>query len=1676
MELLTSLTSLTKSNSIKVIKDDFRFSTIKIVFLTNSFFLIFFTFFLQAQTITLNSVVPDKSLVGTPQNVTLTFTVGGGFNKQNIFKAELSDASGAFNPPTTTIGQTTNKSRTINCIIPGTLPSGTGYSIRIVSTLPLVISNVKPFSITPIGPAGTITGSSVVCQGQDLVTYSITPIPGATNYIWTLQPGCSIVSGHNSSEITVNFSESAISGNISVYGTDGTFNGNSSSLTVTVNKLPLITSQPLSSLNICPGTSKSFSVTATGTGTLSYQWFRNGSKITGATKSTYSVGKVTASMTGIYRVDVTNSCGTTSSNDAELGLDAVSPVWITVNGTLDVTIPCNNSKALSTAQSMAPEASDNCLTGLTSTKTSGTFIPAGDVSCSGTYVNTWIAADAAGNTSYVFTQTITVDENAGIVITKPATDLIVECDGSVNETEFNNWLSSNAGATAKSSCGAVSWTYDISALDPDGITTVSFTVTDDCGNPPATVQASFIISDNNSPVPDVKNLPGLDLSCNEEIPVPTATDACQGPIAGMTEDKITGLQCGTYTISWYYEDASGNIYFQDQVVNIIDNTPPDISQLHIDNLDNGCMNAESRNQTILDWLGPVQEWMKDWVSDNCGRITITNDYDFNDIQYTCGQAEGYLIITFKIEDDCGNYVEYPVQWNFLSEQPTVITPAQNKSIEVCNGEFDQTELNDWLNSHGGAEVSWPCGNVEWSNNFDDIYNDSGPGTYTIYFTATTECGQTISSDGLLTIWQNNINSVVVGPQQGTLCEGINGSNVIYDVVVTRDACSAESFQVQLGVTSENGGMPDGIAYAFTVEYPWVYEFGPDDEEIHATMQIWSYSENAPSLQNHEITLRAFDPAIGHPNADYGDYAEAPVPITTGSFANNIVPEKETLEDVTVECLYDAAPIAHDVCHGNNLLTGMIRFHEELSPGVYRVTWFFSDGRGYELDQGPHIITLSDSEAPIPHVAQLPDISVECFNDFWNNHETPTASDNCDGEMLWAGIEKHENNGDRTYTVYWAYTDWAGNKTTQTQKVILTDITPPDISRVSEIENFEIMSTGCKPTIEALDFYLSDWVQAVTLDLTPRISDNCENFTVTNDYNINNLSAGCGTTGTITITFTFTDDAGNSWEVHSNWTIYSFTPEVVKWAEGLTVEMRNGEIDQTALNGWLASNGGGEVSWSCGNVEWSNNFNEVYGAGGLGNYPVTFTATSECGDKTTMVATLTVSKYNIGSVKVGPQQGHVCPLLSVRVTYELTVTREVGSVGAIDVRLGVTGFNGGHLEGIYDFWYEKDGIYTSDLLHFTETDNSQTVTVVIQKKPVYFDGTHELMIRAYDPALGHPNSESGDFAEDLLTFTTGYPNPPDCPVIRTVFTSNDNCEVTLADVAASNQFCTPVTDLISRSDKSGPFGIGSHTINYTTSDGSTCLLSFEVKGKNIGDVQMGAQQGIICQGSPWRIEYPVTINRHVCSSEGTFDLEIHFIVPAGTPDLSYGLADIQSPVHFEPGQTEKTVNVFISSSDGTYAGGYDLTLRILPAGKWAESYQGLAEYKEVSQFMQSCDPETKSAQIRVTGDDSHSTAVKEIPDRTKDEIKNDVLPAFVKAYPNPFNDEIKFEFSSSFDTNAKLEIFNVLGSSMGVIFDEKITGGVLNMVSYHHSFDFTQFIFYRIIIGDKIFIGKLIHQK
>ena len=102
---------------------------------------------------------------------------------------------------------------------------------------------------------------------------------------------------------------------VAVSNPGGTVNSNGALLEIVTP--PVVTVQPAGGL-VAAGGVKVFSVTASGTAPLAYQWRRNGVTISGATAATYSIPSAQAADAGSYDVLVSNAAGSATSEPAPL--------------------------------------------------------------------------------------------------------------------------------------------------------------------------------------------------------------------------------------------------------------------------------------------------------------------------------------------------------------------------------------------------------------------------------------------------------------------------------------------------------------------------------------------------------------------------------------------------------------------------------------------------------------------------------------------------------------------------------------------------------------------------------------------------------------------------------------------------------------------------------------------------------------------------------------------------------------------------------------------------------------------------------------------------------------------------------------------------------------------------------------------------------------------------------------------------------------------------------------------------------------------------------------------------------------------------------------------------------------------------------------------------------------
>jgi hypothetical protein len=159
-----------------------------------------------------------------------------------------------------------------------------------------------------------------VTAGQT-ATFSVTATGTAPlSYQW--QKNGAAINGATSSSYTTPATTSSDNGALfTVVVTNSVGSVTSSAAILTVNPAPVapsITTQPANQ-TVTAGQTATFSVTATGTAPLSYQWQKNGTAISGATSSTYTTPSTSTTDNGAqFVVAVSNSVGNVISSAATL--------------------------------------------------------------------------------------------------------------------------------------------------------------------------------------------------------------------------------------------------------------------------------------------------------------------------------------------------------------------------------------------------------------------------------------------------------------------------------------------------------------------------------------------------------------------------------------------------------------------------------------------------------------------------------------------------------------------------------------------------------------------------------------------------------------------------------------------------------------------------------------------------------------------------------------------------------------------------------------------------------------------------------------------------------------------------------------------------------------------------------------------------------------------------------------------------------------------------------------------------------------------------------------------------------------------------------------------------------------------------------------------------------------
>jgi endonuclease/exonuclease/phosphatase family metal-dependent hydrolase len=277
------------------------------------------------------------------------------------------------------------------------IPAGndSGTNPPVIVTQPQSQTNAAGTTITfSVGASGSGT---LACQWQ----FNGTNIAGATANPFVLV-NAQLTNNGNYSVIVTNLFGSVISSN---------------AVLLLTNAPPAITTQPQSQ-SVLAGQTATFSVGATGTPPLNYQWFFSGTNIAGATTNPFTLANVQLTNAGNYSVVITNIAGSATSSAALLTVLFTNPaVFAQWNFN---SVPGDNNTGTGTTAPSVGSGTASMVGGVTANgtgfATGDTFFdPAGSTDNSGWNTTTY-PAQGTGNKNRGVQFTVSTAVRQNIVI------------------------------------------------------------------------------------------------------------------------------------------------------------------------------------------------------------------------------------------------------------------------------------------------------------------------------------------------------------------------------------------------------------------------------------------------------------------------------------------------------------------------------------------------------------------------------------------------------------------------------------------------------------------------------------------------------------------------------------------------------------------------------------------------------------------------------------------------------------------------------------------------------------------------------------------------------------------------------------------------------------------------------------------------------------------------------------------------------------------------------------------------------------------------------------------------------------------------------------------------------------------------------------------------------------
>ncbi len=693
---------------------------------------------------------PTSATVCAGTNTTFTVSAFGTGSLTYQWKKSGTNIIGAtsstYNIPSPVFSDTAAYS----VVITGTCGSITSNSANLILNAPTLITT-QPTS--PTICIGTSTTFTVAATGLGTLTYQ-----------WK-KAGFSIM-GATSSSYTISSPAISDTGvySVTVTGTCGSINSNN--VTLNLYAPTIITSQPTTA-TICIGTSNTFSVSATGSGTLSYQWKKAGVNITGATASSYVISSSAISDTGSYSVIVTSGCGSVTSNNVNLLLS--TPTSISTQPT-SATVCAGTSTSFTVSALGAGTLTYQW-------KKGGTNI-SGATSSSFTISNPSISDTAAYSVVVTGTCGSVTSSNANLNLNTPTTILTQPLSATICIGVSDTFRTTAIGT------GTLTYQWKKAGFNIMGATAASYII----ASPAISDTGSFTVLVSATCGSVTSNSATLNLYAPTTIVTqPTSATVCAG-----TSTTFNVAASGTGTLAYQWKKAGVNITGATASSYTISNPSISDTGTYSVSVNGSCGTITSANASLFLNTAtaistqPTSSTLcagtsKTFTVGAIGTGTLTYQWKKAGVNISGATASSYTISSPSVSDTgvytvlvtgtCGSLTS--ANANLILSIPTAITTQPISSI-ICTGTSDT--FNVVATGTGTLTYQWKKAGFSIIGATASRYIISNPsisdtGYYSVVVTGT--CGSVSSANASLNVYAPT--AIATQPTSVIVCAGTNAT-------------------------------------------------------------------------------------------------------------------------------------------------------------------------------------------------------------------------------------------------------------------------------------------------------------------------------------------------------------------------------------------------------------------------------------------------------------------------------------------------------------------------------------------------------------------------------------------------------------------------------------------------------------------------------------------------------------------------------------------------------------------------------------------------------------------------------------------------------------------------------------------------------------------------------------